>query len=117
MKKLFVVDDETDVLTSIKSWGEKKGLAVSTYENSEDFLNNLLEEEPEAILIDINLKGDDGRYVSEDLKNILPYPIKVVLISADEQALAGYKTHHADAILHKPFSFTALEKILHQLTD
>ena len=114
MKKLFVIDDEADVLVSIKAWGEKKNYEVRTFENSDGFLDSLLEVQPDIILVDINLKDDDGRHISEDLKNILPFPVKIILISADPVALLDYHAHFADGILNKPFSFSDLEKKLKQ---
>lgn len=114
MAKIFVIDDETDVLISIKAWGEEKGYQVTTFENSHSFLDSLLEIKPEIVLVDINLKDDDGRNVCHDLKNILPFPIKIILISADAAALLDYDSHYADGILNKPFTFTELEQKLKQ---
>lgn len=113
-KKIFVIDDETDVLISIKAWGEKNGYQVTTFENSHSFLDSLLEVKPEIVLVDINLKDDDGRNVCHDLKNILPFPVKIILISADAAALLDYHSHYADGILNKPFTFTELEQKLKQ---
>ena len=114
MKKIFIIDDEKDTLISVKDWGEKKGYEVMTFENSDGFLDSLLEVKPDIVLVDINLKDDDGRHISEDLKNILPFPIKIILISADAAALLDYHAHYADGILNKPFSFSELEKKLRQ---
>lgn len=114
MTKIFVIDDEADVLVSIKAWGEKKGYEVTTFENSDGFLDSLLDAKPDIILVDINLKDDDGRFISQDLKNILPFSVKIILISADPIALLEYHNHHADGILNKPFSFADLERKLKQ---
>ncbi len=114
MLKIFVIDDEADVLVSIKAWGEKKGYKVMTFENSDGFLDSLLENKPNIIFIDINLKGDDGRHISQDLKNILPFSVKIILISADPLALLDYHNHYADGILNKPFTFEDLERKLKQ---
>lgn len=114
MQKIFVIDDEADVLIAIKGWGEKKGYDVTTFENSDGFLDSLLDVKPDIIFIDINLKDDDGRYISEDLKNILPFAVKIILISADPAALLDYHNHYADGILNKPFTFGDLEKKLQQ---
>jgi two-component system, OmpR family, KDP operon response regulator KdpE len=113
-RKIFIIDDEADVLISIKTWCEKKGYEVTTFENSDGFLDSLLDVKPDIILVDINLKDDDGRFISEDLKNILPFPIKIILISADALALLDYHSHYADGILNKPFTFADLEKKLNQ---
>lgn len=114
MPKIFVIDDEADVLVTIKAWGEKNGYEVTTFENSDGFLDGLLNAKPDIVLIDINLKGDDGRHISEDLKNILPFAVKIILISADPIALLDYNHHYADGILNKPFTFTDLQQKLKQ---
>ena len=114
MPKIFVIDDEADVLVSIKAWSKNKDYEVTTFENSDGFLDSLLEVKPDIIFIDINLKGDDGRYISQDLKNILPFTVKIILISADPLALLDYHDHYADGILNKPFTFADLEKKIKQ---
>ena len=113
MTKVFVIDDETDLLVSIKEWSKAKNYEVTTFENSDGFLDSLLEVQPDVVLIDINLKDDDGRFISQDLKNILPFAVKIILISADPLALLQYD-HYADGILNKPFTFTELEQQLKQ---
>ena len=117
MEKIFVIDDETDFLTSMNAWGKRSDYAVTTFENSEGFLDKLIEVEPDVVLVDINLKDDDGRHISEDLKNILPFRIKIILISGDPLALLDYHSHFADGILNKPFSFEELESKLKQLKN
>lgn len=114
MHKIFIIDDEQDLLISVKAWGKEKGYEVTTFENSEGFLDKLLEVKPDIILVDINLKDDDGRFISEDLKSILPFRVKIILISADAAALLDYHNHYADGILNKPFTFVALEEKLKQ---
>ncbi len=114
MPKIFVIDDEADVLLSIKAWGTKTGHEVTTFENSDGFLDGLLNVRPDIVLIDIKLKNDDGRHISDRLKNTLPFAVKIILISADPLALLDYQSHRADGILNKPFSFTELENKLKQ---
>lgn len=110
MPKIFVIDDEADVLVTLKAWCEKKGYEVTTFENEDGFLDSLLEIKPDLVFVDIKLKDDDGRFISKDLKNILPFPIKIILISADATALLDYENHNADGILNKPFTFLDFEK-------
>ena len=112
--KVFAIDDEEDLLVAIKAWGESRAYEVTTFANSEGFLDALIEHEPQVVLVDIKLKDDDGRLVSDDLKNILPFPVVIVLMSADPAALLDYQHHQADGILNKPFTFTELESKLAQ---
>ena len=53
MPKIFVIDDESDVLVSIKPWCEKNGYEATTFENSDGFLDSVLDVKPDIILIDI----------------------------------------------------------------
>lgn len=111
---LFIIDDEADVLITVKAWGEKKGYKITTFLNTDGFLDKLMGIRPQVVFIDIKLQGDDGRHICEDLKNILPFPIVIILISADPMALLDYHAHYADGILNKPFTFADLEKELQQ---
>ena len=70
--------------------------------------------QPQIIFIDIKLQDDDGRHISEDLKNILPFPLIIILISADPLALLDYHAHYANGILNKPFTFADFERKLNQ---
>jgi DNA-binding response OmpR family regulator len=110
--KIFIVDDEADVLFTIKQWGKKKGYDVVTFENADKLVDNLLDQKPELIILDINLKDEDGRNICQDLKNVLPFPIKIILFSGDPAALLNYQHHYADGILNKPFEFSELENKL-----
>ncbi len=112
--KIFVIDDEEDVLTLIKDWCKKNGYEATTFSNEDGFLDSLLEMKPDIVLIDINLKFDDGRLISRDLKSLLPFPVKIILISADPATLLDYHSHYADGILNKPFTFSDFEKKLKQ---
>lgn len=114
MKKVFIIDDEADLIIMLKAWCEKKGFEVTTFESADGFLDSLLEAKPELIFIDINLKNDDGRLISQHLKKVLPFTVKIILISGEPMALLDYQEYYADGILNKPFTFLDLEKKLYQ---
>ena len=114
MANIFIIDDEEDLLISLKSWGDKNDHNVTTFQNSDGFQEAILEARPDVILVDVNLKTEDGRCITEDLKRTLPFPVKIILISANASALLDYHNHYADGILNKPFKFTDLQKKLWQ---
>jgi DNA-binding response OmpR family regulator len=114
MPKIFVIDDEKDFLITVTAWAEKKGYDITAFENADGFLESILLIKPEVILIDVNLKSDDGRLITEDLKKTLPFPVKIILISGDPRTLIEYQHHYADGILNKPFEFAELEMKLRQ---
>src|SRR2546423_9437666 len=114
MSTIFIIDDEQDALITLKAWCEKKGYVAKTFETADGFLDRVLEGKPELIFIDIRLRDDDGRHISSNLKQLLPFAIKIILISADARALLDYQHHYADGILNKPFTFSDFEKKIKQ---
>ena len=69
MRKLFIVDDDYDILLSLGIWFKKMGYDVSTFENSKTMFSGLKEAVPDLILLDINLQGEDGRDICRKLKS------------------------------------------------
>ena len=114
MSKIFIIDDEKDFLITVTAWAEKKGYDVTTFENSDGLLDSILKIKPALVLMDVNLKSDDGRLVTEYIKKTLPFTVKVILISGDPRALIEYQHYYADGILNKPFGFAELESKLKQ---
>lgn len=103
MRKLFIVDDDYDILLSLGIWFKKMGYDVSTFENSKTMFNALNMASPDLILLDINLQGEDGRDICKKLKRESDIGCPVILFSANYPALESCKENCADGILHKPF--------------
>ncbi len=103
MRKLFIVDDDYDILLSLSMWFKKMGYDVATFENSKTMFSALQQTNPDLILLDINLQGEDGREICRQFKTTSDSPCPVILFSANYPALESYKERFADGILHKPF--------------
>lgn len=103
MRKLFIVDDDYDILLSLSIWFRKMGFEVGTFENSRSLYNALQESVPDLVLLDINLQGEDGRDVCKQIKTEMKADCAVILFSANYLALENCKDRCADGILHKPF--------------
>ena len=56
MKKLLIVDDETDVTEILKSHFEMRGLEVYSCSSGEEAVG-LLEKQPDLVLLDYKLDG------------------------------------------------------------
>ncbi len=110
MPTIFIVDDDYDILLSLKAWFERNKYTVTTFEDGRNLISNILELKPYLVLLDINLKDEDGRSVCRDIKEQVHYPIKVLLFSANPLALLTYQDNLADGIVHKPFDLEALEE-------
>lgn len=109
MPKIFIVDDDKDILAMVKAWSNGKDYDIITFSNADNLLADVLELQPDIIVLDIKLKGKDGRVVCQHLKKNVPFPIKIILFSGDPIALLTYHENYADGILNKPFEFEDLE--------
>ena len=104
MRQLFIIDDDYDILLSLKIWFTKKGFDVKVFENSKPLFVALYQSVPDLILLDVNLNGEDGREICKRIKTEFVINKPVILFSANSNALENYKDTCADGFLHKPFS-------------
>lgn len=104
MRQLFIVDDDYDILLSLKIWFTKKGFDVKVFQHSKPFFEELYQSRPDLILLDINLNGEDGRDICKRIKSEFILDRPVILFSANANALLDYEESCADGFLHKPFS-------------
>lgn len=114
MAKIFIVDDDVDLLIMMKTWCEKENHEVTTYSTANNLLAETESKRPDMIFLDINLSGKDGRTICYNLKNELSYPVKIILFSADPIALLNFQELYADGMLNKPFEFEELDKKIKQ---
>jgi CheY-like chemotaxis protein len=114
MKKILFIDDDPDILESVRIFLESEG-----YEVDVDPTGSCLEElanekyKPDLILLDVLLSGNDGRELTKRIKaDQRTKNIPVILISA-HPSMAKSPTHYGnDAFLEKPFDiFQLLETI------
>lgn len=69
MQKILLVDDDPDIVMSMKAVLENKGYQVDSAENGEEGLKKCRELHPDVIILDIMLGGGkDGFEVARTLK-------------------------------------------------
>jgi len=61
--KILLIDDEPGLLFSLTAFLEDEGYHVRSTSTGEDALNNLKDENFDAVIIDIRLPGKDGNEV------------------------------------------------------
>jgi DNA-binding response OmpR family regulator len=114
-KKILVVDDEVDLVKTIRFSLETEGYKVMTSHNGEDALNQARKENPDLILLDLMLPKLDGYKVCRLLKFDERYKhIPILMLTAKTQEkdkVLGMETG-ADEYITKPFDMDGLmEKI------
>src|SRR5688572_3141506 len=112
LKKILVVDDDPDIVESLKLVLEEEGYQVTTASKPDEipsFSNGLKKEDlPDIILLDIFLSGNDGRQFAKELKEKdYTKKIPIIMISAHPYALDTAKDFGADDVISKPFNIEA----------
>ena len=110
-KKILVVDDQVDLVETMKFALELEGYKVVVSYNGEDALNQARRESPDLILLDIMLPKLDGYKVCRLLKFDERYKhIPILMLTAKTQErdkLTGQETG-ADEYIPKPFDIEEL---------
>src|SRR4030067_2215437 len=114
-KRILVVDDEVDLVETVRFSLEGEGYQVLVSYNGEDALNKARKENPDLILLDLMLPKLDGYKVCRLLKFDERYKhIPILMLTAKTQEkdkLLGKETG-ADEYITKPFEMDDLvEKI------
>ena|ERR1700744_5007840 len=113
MKRILFVDDDVDLLLTVKALLGRKGFEVATTTSCKEALEILRAFQPDLILLDINVGDDDGRLVCRQIKEQAAYAhVPVILVSANDEALRTYRDYRADSVVKKPFDFSELVESL-----
>lgn len=110
-KKVLIVDDEPDIVESIKFSLELEGMECIVAYDGEEALGKAKSEKPDLILLDIMLPKMNGYKVCRLLKFDEVYrKIPIIMLTARAQE-TDRKTGHetgADEYLTKPFDMDEL---------
>ncbi len=112
-KKILMVDDEVDLVETVRFPLEMEGYHVLVSYNGEDALNQARKEKPDLIILDVMLPKLDGYKVCRLLKFDERYKhIPILMLTAKTQEkdkLIGKETG-ADEYITKPFEIDELIK-------
>jgi DNA-binding NtrC family response regulator len=115
---ILVVDDEHLIRRSIEQNLKKQGYDVTTAENGEDSLKLVREEQPDLILLDIQMPGLSGLEVLEKVKEI-DEEIVVIMVTAQgglETAINAMRLGAYDYI-NKPFNFDEMAIVIRKALE
>ena len=117
MPRIYVVDDDMDLLKVVKTLLIKRGFDVYTFADWEIANNSMRMFEPQLILLDVFLSGIDGLDVCRKLK-ASPFTkhIPILLISAYPRiAESAIHDYGADDFIAKPFEVSELIMKVHSV--
>lgn len=102
--RIFLVDDDRNILVSVSMALEAEGYHVETYNDGEAGLNAILEKEPDLVVLDVKMPRMDGIEVLSRLRDESDVPV-IFLTSKDDEVdqVVGLRMG-ADDYITKPFS-------------
>ncbi|MCU0822821.1 MAG: response regulator [Spirochaetes bacterium] len=110
-KKIFVIDDEKDILDIIKVNLQNEGYNVLAFTSAEEALKSLQKETPDLIVLDIMMEGMDGYEFCKTIRydsNFKSIPIIFLSVKSNElDKILGLELG-GDDYLTKPFSVKEL---------
>lgn len=107
MQKIMIIDDEIDILHMLDRYFRLNGYAVITADGAEEAVKKL-NQEPDLILLDINMPGMDGLSLCKHIRNYVSCPILFLTANAnDKDKIKGF-TAGGDDYIVKPFSVDEL---------
>lgn len=110
-KRLLLVDDEMDLVETVKFRLEANGYEVLTASDGEEALDKARKDSPDLIILDLMLPKIDGFQVCRTLKfdtNYKHIPIIMFTARAQESDKKTGEEVCADAYIVKPFEPAAL---------
>lgn len=111
LKKILIVDDEVDLVETVRFPLEMEGFNVLVSYNGEDALNQARKVKPDLIILDLMLPKLDGYKVCRLLKFDEKYKhIPILMLTArtqEKDKIMGMETG-ADEYITKPFEMDDL---------
>lgn len=118
MNRIYVVDDEPDMVELLATVLEGEGYDVETYTDGRAALSRVLEEPPELLLLDLMMPDLDGFELLKLLRlDARGKDVVVLVVSARTGHQAQLETLQlgANAYIYKPFSPRELATQVRQL--
>ena len=109
MNRIMIVDDAETIRKELASFLESCGYKVSTLENFSHVVQDILQERPDLILLDINLPYADGYHICRELRKKSDIPILVVTSRNSEVDELMSMNLGADDFIAKPYNLHILE--------
>ena len=104
-KKILVVDDEPGIAMMVKAKLESEGYMVDVAYTGEDGLEQVKQQKPDLVVLDVMLPQLNGYQVCAQLKEDVTLNVPVIMLTSRIQAIderVGFLCK-ADAYIRKPY--------------
>ena len=118
-RKVLIVDDEPNIVTSLTFLMKKSGFETSVARDGDEALAEVERFHPDLVLLDVMMPKRDGFEVCQKLRASGQTELKIILLTAKgrETEVAKGLAVGADAYVTKPFSTRDLVEQVTRLLD
>lgn len=108
MSKILIVEDDEKVRKELEIFLNNNGYETKTLEKFDHTIEDILEQRPDLLLLDINLPNVDGEYVCKEIRKQSSLPIIIVTSRDNEIDELLSINYGADHYITKPFNIQIL---------
>lgn len=102
--KILVVDDHSEIRTSVARYLERNGMSVDVASDAAEMDHALQDGTYDLIILDVMMPGEDGLSACQRLRHSSDVPILLLTaLDGDDDLIKGFETG-ADDYLAKPFN-------------
>lgn len=103
MKKIIIVEDDQKLRKELEIFLNNNGYMIETITQFENVTEQILEKNPNLVLLDINLPGVDGEYILKEVRETSDIPIIMVTSREGQMDELLSMNFGADDYIAKPF--------------
>ena len=104
MKKILIVEDDKDISIELKALLENSGYEASILTDFKNASDEILRNEPDLVLLDINIPYMNGEMLLRDLRQKTDVPVIMVTSRDSEADEVLSMSYGADDYITKPFN-------------
>ncbi len=108
MSKILIVEDDEKLRNELEIFLKNNGYEVSSLKNFNNTINEILEINPDVVLLDINLPGADGEYICKEIRK--QSNMGIIMVTSRESELDELISinYGADHYITKPYNIQIL---------
>lgn len=108
MQKILIVEDDEKLRNELEIFLNNNGYQAESLKTFDNTINDILEINPNLILLDINLPGADGEYICKEIRKQSNMGIIIVTSRDNELDELLSINYGADHYITKPFNIQIL---------
>lgn len=108
MQKILIVEDDEKLREELEIFLKNNGYQAQSLKKFDDTIQEILEINPDLLLLDINLPNVDGEYVCKEIRKQSQMPIMMITSRDNELDELICINYGADHYITKPFNIQIL---------